>query len=140
MLLVGYLRILPPTTGCYPAFPIARGDVPYVDGVEWQLTAMLADQAANHGAVFVDSYADSLGHDACQESGVKWVEGPLPPALPPRPPQPHRHAGGRRFRARRAQDRARVATLGRPADHSASVTHWAQPDALFGALLSPSST
>ncbi|PZS13710.1 MAG: GDSL family lipase [Pseudonocardiales bacterium] len=78
VLLVGYLRILPPTTGCYPAFPIARGDVPYVDGVEQQLTAMLADQARSHGAVFVDSYAGSLGHDACQQPGVKWVEGTTP--------------------------------------------------------------
>lgn len=43
VLLVGYLRILPPTTGCYPALPIASGDVPYVDGVERQLTTMLAD-------------------------------------------------------------------------------------------------
>ena len=33
VLLVGYLRILPSTTGCYPTFPIARGDVRYVDGV-----------------------------------------------------------------------------------------------------------
>ncbi|MGH3605675.1 MAG: SGNH/GDSL hydrolase family protein [Pseudonocardiaceae bacterium] len=75
VLLMGYLRILPSATGCYPAFPIARGDVPYVDGVERQLTAMLADQASNHGAVFVDSYAGSLGHDACRPSGVRWVEG-----------------------------------------------------------------
>ncbi|MGH3781355.1 MAG: SGNH/GDSL hydrolase family protein [Pseudonocardiaceae bacterium] len=78
VLLVGYLRILPPTTGCYTAFPIARGDVPYVDGVEQQLTAMLADQAGNHGAVFFDSYAGSLGHDACQQPGMKWVEGTAP--------------------------------------------------------------
>jgi lysophospholipase L1-like esterase len=75
VLLVGYLRILPSATGCYPTFPIARGDVRYVNGVEQQLTAMLADQASNHGAVFVDSYARSLGHDACQQPGVRWVEG-----------------------------------------------------------------
>ena len=75
VLLVGYLRILPSATGCYPAFPIARGDVPYVDGVERQLTAMLADQAGKHDAVFVDSYAGSLGHDACRQPGVRWVEG-----------------------------------------------------------------
>ncbi|MGB9279796.1 MAG: SGNH/GDSL hydrolase family protein [Pseudonocardiaceae bacterium] len=75
VLLVGYLRILPRAAGCYPAFPIARGDVPYVDGVEQQLTAMLAEQASKHGAVFVDSYASSLGHDACQRPGVRWVEG-----------------------------------------------------------------
>jgi hypothetical protein len=36
---------------------------------------MLADQASNHGAVFVDSYTRSLGHDACQQAGVRWVEG-----------------------------------------------------------------
>jgi hypothetical protein len=69
------LRILPPAVGYYPAFPIARGDVPYLDGVQRQLTAMLADQARNHGAVFVDSYAGSLGHDASQLPGVRWVEG-----------------------------------------------------------------
>ncbi|MGH3777623.1 MAG: SGNH/GDSL hydrolase family protein [Pseudonocardiaceae bacterium] len=87
VLLVGYLRILPPEVGCYPIFPIARGDVPYVDGLEQQLTAMLADQASNHGAVFVDSYARSLGHDACQLPLVKWVEGTVPtsPAAPVHP-------------------------------------------------------
>jgi lysophospholipase L1-like esterase len=78
VLLVGYLRILPPVAGCYPVFPIARGDVPFVNGVEQQLTAMLADQASHHGAIFVDSYAGSLGHDACQRPGVKWVEGTAP--------------------------------------------------------------
>jgi lysophospholipase L1-like esterase len=87
VLLVGYLRILPPAVGCYPVFPIARGDVPYLDGLEQQLTAMLADQASNHGAVFVNSYAGSLGHDACQLPGVKWVEGTVPtsPAYPLHP-------------------------------------------------------
>lgn len=74
VLLVGYLRILPPDLGC-PAFPVARGDVPYVDGVQQQLTDMLAEQAGKHGAVFVDPYASSLGHDACGPPGVRWVEG-----------------------------------------------------------------
>lgn len=78
VLLVGYLRILPRATGCYPAFTIARGDVPYVDGVEQQLTAMLAEQASKHGAMFVDPYASSSGHDACQAPGAKWVEGAHP--------------------------------------------------------------
>ncbi len=87
VVLVGYLRILPPTGGCYPVFPIARGDVPYLDGVQQRLTAMLAEQASNHGAVFVDSYAGSLGHDACQLPGAKWVEGTVPtsPAAPVHP-------------------------------------------------------
>ncbi|MGH3830121.1 MAG: SGNH/GDSL hydrolase family protein [Pseudonocardiaceae bacterium] len=87
VLLVGYLRLLPPTLGCYPVLPIARGDVPYLDGVERQLGAMLAEQASEHGAVFVDSYGGSLGHDACQLPGVKWVEGLVPtsPAAPVHP-------------------------------------------------------
>ncbi len=87
ILLVGYLRLLPPTLGCSPVFSIARGDVLYLDAVQRQLTAMLADQASNHGAVFVDAYASSLGHDACQLPGVKWVEGTTPtsPAYPMHP-------------------------------------------------------
>ncbi|MDQ4103183.1 MAG: SGNH/GDSL hydrolase family protein [Actinomycetota bacterium] len=87
VLLVGYLRILPPAVGCYPVFPIARGDVPYLDGLQQRLTAMLADQAGDHGAVFVDTYAGSLGHDACQLPSVKWVEGTAPtsPAFPVHP-------------------------------------------------------
>jgi len=87
VLLVGYLRILPAALGCYPVFPIARSDVPYVDGVEQRLTAMMAGQAVTHGAVFVDSYARSRGHDACQQPGVKWVEGTAPtsPASPMHP-------------------------------------------------------
>ncbi len=87
VLLVGYLRILPPTRGCYPVMPIARGDVPYLDGVQQQLTGMLASQAFRHGAFFVDSYARSLGRDACQPPGVKWVEAvtPTSPAAPVHP-------------------------------------------------------
>jgi lysophospholipase L1-like esterase len=78
VLLVGYLRILPPSVGCYPIFPIARGDVPYLDGLEQQLTAMLADQAFKHSAAFVDPYAGSTGHDVCQDPGDRWVEGIVP--------------------------------------------------------------
>ncbi|HJT03839.1 MAG TPA: SGNH/GDSL hydrolase family protein [Pseudonocardiaceae bacterium] len=87
VLLVGYLRILPPTEGCYPLFPIARGDVRYLAGFEQKLTDMLASEAFRHDAFFVDSYARSLGHDACQLPGVKWVEGPVPtsPAAPVHP-------------------------------------------------------
>lgn len=78
VLLVGYLRLLPPAVGCYPALPIASGDVRYLDDVQQRLTTMLADQASQHGAVFVDPYSRSLGHDACQAPGVKWVEGTIP--------------------------------------------------------------
>ncbi|MGH3823230.1 MAG: SGNH/GDSL hydrolase family protein [Pseudonocardiaceae bacterium] len=78
VLLVGYLRILPPSNGCYPVFPVARGDVPYLDGLQRQLTAMLAGQAFQHGAAFVDPYAGSTGHDACKGPSERWVEGVVP--------------------------------------------------------------
>ncbi|MGH3963052.1 MAG: SGNH/GDSL hydrolase family protein [Pseudonocardiaceae bacterium] len=87
VLVVAYLRILPPAVGCYPIVPIALGDVPYLDGLEQQLTAMLADQANDHGAVFIDSYAASPNRDVCQPPEVKWVEGTTPtsPAHPMHP-------------------------------------------------------
>lgn len=78
VLVVSYLRLLPPTIGCWPVAPIALGDVPYLDGLHQQLNAVLAEQADRHGAVFVDAYAASLGHDICQGSSVKWVEGFIP--------------------------------------------------------------
>jgi lysophospholipase L1-like esterase len=87
VLVVGYLRVVPSALGCYPHFPIARGDVPYVDWVEQQLNAMLATQAHNHGAAFVDTYTRSQDHDACQQPTLKWVEGTTPtsPASPIHP-------------------------------------------------------
>lgn len=75
---VGYPHILPPTEGCWPLVPISRGDVPYLDGLQQQFTAVLQEQAASNGALFVNSYAASLGHDACQLPGIKWVEGLVP--------------------------------------------------------------
>src|SRR5262249_51550289 len=80
VLLVGYLRILPPSIGCYPAFPIARGDVPYLDGLQQQLTSMLDSQAFRYDAIFVDAYARSQGHDVCQAPKDRWVEGLIPPS------------------------------------------------------------
>jgi lysophospholipase L1-like esterase len=88
VLLVGYPDILPSTgTGCWPAVPIARGDVPYLRGIEIDLNAMLAAEAAAGNATYVDTYTDSIGHDFCQPTGVRWVEGLVPtsPAAPVHP-------------------------------------------------------
>jgi lysophospholipase L1-like esterase len=82
ILLVGYPDILPVSGhGCWPKMPIARGDMPYLRGVETRLNAMLATEAAGHGATFVNTYTGSIGHDACQRRGVKWVEGLIPTSL-----------------------------------------------------------
>ncbi|GDY32218.1 SGNH/GDSL hydrolase family protein [Gandjariella thermophila] len=87
VLLVGYLRILPEGRGCWPLAPFARGDVPYLDGVERQLNAMLGAQAVAHHAGFVDPYPASSGHDVCEAPAARWVEGLIPtsPAFPVHP-------------------------------------------------------
>ena len=85
---VGYPAILPEVEpGCWPLLPIAPGDVPYLRNVQKQLNAMLATQAAAAGATYVDVYGPSIGHDACQLPGTRWVEPlvPLSPAAPVHP-------------------------------------------------------
>jgi lysophospholipase L1-like esterase len=75
VLLVGYLRLLPPRTGCWPAVPAAAGDIPYLDRVERSLNAMLALEARLNGAEFVDAYRGGIGHDMCADH--RWVESVL---------------------------------------------------------------
>jgi lysophospholipase L1-like esterase len=85
---VGYPVIMPNTGhGCFPTMPIAAGDVPYLRSTEKKLNTMLATEAAAQGATYVDTYTDSIGHDVCQPTGVKWVEdlNPTSPAAPMHP-------------------------------------------------------
>jgi lysophospholipase L1-like esterase len=81
VLVVGYLRLMPSGIGCWPVVPISWGDVSYLDGVERSLNTMLADQASQHGATFVDAYQGGNGHDMCAASSAKWVEGLVPTEL-----------------------------------------------------------
>jgi lysophospholipase L1-like esterase len=88
--LAGYPVILPNSGGgCWPLVPIAYGDVPYLRGVEKALNSMLAAEAAENNATFVDTYTASIGHDVCQAPGTKWVEGLIPTA-PAAPFHPNR--------------------------------------------------
>lgn len=85
---LGYPAILPEAgLGCWPSLPIAPDDVPYLRDKEKELNAMLATQAAAAGATYVDVYTPSIGHDACQLPGLRWVEPlvPLSPAAPIHP-------------------------------------------------------
>lgn len=77
---VGYPAVLPDAgPGCWPIMPYTSGDVSYLRAKEKGLNAMLAAQAAAAGAVYVDAYGPSIGHDACALPGTRWVE-PLVPA------------------------------------------------------------
>lgn len=86
VVVVGYLRILPSSGGCWPTVPIAVGDVPYLSNVEAELNSMLGAQASAAGDLFVNA-GSPTGHDACQPESRKWVEGVVPtaPAFPVHP-------------------------------------------------------
>ncbi|ASF07154.1 SGNH/GDSL hydrolase family protein [Nocardia brasiliensis] len=82
VLLVGYPALLPETgPGCWPIVPISDGDVPFLREGAKLLNRVLAEQAAKHGATYVDTYTGSIGHDMCQAPGTKWLEGPVPTDL-----------------------------------------------------------
>ncbi|MDE3722429.1 SGNH/GDSL hydrolase family protein [Nocardiopsis sp. N85] len=76
VLAVGYLQILPESRGCWPREPIARGDVPFLDGVQNALNAMIAEESTARGATFVDVL--ERGHDICSPASQRWVEGLIP--------------------------------------------------------------
>ena len=79
VLVVNYPAILPDSgAGCWPVIPVAQGDAVWLRDKEKELNQMLADQAAAGGATLVDWYTPSIGHDACQPPGIKWVEGLVP--------------------------------------------------------------
>ncbi|GAA3016516.1 SGNH/GDSL hydrolase family protein [Actinokineospora globicatena] len=88
VIVVGYLRILPPTKGCWPQVPFAAGDTAYFDRAEKALNTALGERARAAGARFVNPYPYSITHDACQPAHRRWVE-PLRPAAPAVPMHPN---------------------------------------------------
>ncbi|MFJ6217209.1 SGNH/GDSL hydrolase family protein [Streptomyces sp. NPDC092296] len=104
---VGYPDLFPEDgVGCTSAaVPFAAGDFAYLRDTEKKLNAMLRTEARRHGAVYVDTYAPSIGHDMCQPSGRRWIET-LAPETPAAPAHPN--AAGEQAMARavgRALDR-----------------------------------
>jgi lysophospholipase L1-like esterase len=82
VLVVGYPDLFPNTgRGCWPAVPIASGDVAYLRGLEIDLNHMLATEAAATGVTYVNTYTATIGHDVCQPEKVRDVEGLLPGSL-----------------------------------------------------------
>jgi lysophospholipase L1-like esterase len=81
IVVVGYPDVFPQSGGCWPAVPIANGDVAYLRGLEVKANAMLAATAQAAGATFVNTYAPTIGHDFCQPESVRDVEGLVPGSL-----------------------------------------------------------
>ncbi len=78
VLVVGYPDGLPQNgSTCYPIVPFSSGDVSYFNSLEKQLNAVIRQAAQANGATYVDTFASSVGHDACAGSGA-WVNGIIP--------------------------------------------------------------
>jgi hypothetical protein len=75
---VGYPDILPQSGNCWPTVPLTTGDTAYLNGVGQDLNSMLSSEAGANGATYVDTYTQSIGHDACKSLGVRYVEPVLP--------------------------------------------------------------
>ena len=72
--ILGYPWIMPASGGCFTKMPVAKGDVPYVRGIQATLNDAVRRAAAATGSIYVDLNAVSEGHDACKPIGVRWVE------------------------------------------------------------------
>ena len=67
---------------------ITSADLVFLDEEELRLNDMLQASAKAAGAVYVNTYTPSQGHDACTEPSVRWTE-PLDPASPAAPLHPN---------------------------------------------------
>lgn len=72
--ILGYPWVMPPAKGCYEKMPVAEGDVPYVRGIQATLNEAVKRAARATGTTYVNMSEVSEGHDACQPTGVRWVE------------------------------------------------------------------
>jgi len=95
--ILGYPEILPPTGGCYPQMPVATGDVPYLHHLQDVLNNAVRRAARETGSTYVDVPRASVGHDACQPLGTRWVE---PGLLGTNPVVVHPNARGEAAMAR----------------------------------------
>ncbi|WBQ04654.1 SGNH/GDSL hydrolase family protein [Kribbella sp. CA-293567] len=101
ILVTGYGTYIRPN-GCYPLVPVWPVDANYLQATVDRLNTMLAQQAAAHGAEYVDLRTPSIGHDACAPSSQRWLEGLVPSSIaaPLHPSQAGMAAFGRIVAAR----------------------------------------
>ncbi|MFE2728728.1 SGNH/GDSL hydrolase family protein [Kitasatospora sp. NPDC059327] len=92
---IGYPAILPERGdacggGPTQLGPIGPADIDWLrDDVLKALNTIIRQEAAKHGAGYVDLYTTSVGHDVCAPEDTQWIEGicgdaaPYWPAVPP---------------------------------------------------------
>jgi lysophospholipase L1-like esterase len=82
VLIVGYPDGLPVNgSSCWPTVPLSSGDVKYFNSLEQRLNSVIATAAGANSTTFVDTFASSIGHDACQAPGTAWVNGIVPTSV-----------------------------------------------------------
>ncbi|MFB4306550.1 SGNH/GDSL hydrolase family protein [Actinomadura sp. GTD37] len=86
IVLTGYGLYIKPN-GCWPVQPVLPTDANFLQGAVNAMNGVIRDQAAAHGATYIDLVPASAGHDACQSASKRWIEGyvPLNPAAPLHP-------------------------------------------------------
>ncbi|MEV7275674.1 SGNH/GDSL hydrolase family protein [Streptomyces sp. NPDC093111] len=79
---VGYPAVLPEqASSCNRLLytelgPVNHGDIDWLrDDVLKKLNTVIQNVTGFFGDRYVDVYSSSVGHDACQPAGTKWVEG-----------------------------------------------------------------
>lgn len=71
---VGYPDIAPANGFCPAAIPWTTGDLAFAYAFEKSFDHAIRKVARAGGATYVETFAASEGHDACQEPGVRWIE------------------------------------------------------------------
>lgn len=72
---VGYPDIAPAHGSCPTAIPWSEGDLKwYRNQVERRGNADIKRWAKARGAIFVNTFGPSEGHDICQPVGTRWIE------------------------------------------------------------------
>ena len=76
VVILGYPQILPPTGSptCYAATGISEGDVPWLYNQQMVLNDAVRRAASATGALYVDTFTPSAGHDACALPTDRWME------------------------------------------------------------------
>ncbi|WP_328322851.1 SGNH/GDSL hydrolase family protein [Kribbella sp. NBC_00382] len=64
--------------GCWPVVPVWAADADYLQAALTRLNVRMAEQAAAHGATYVDLATPSVGHDMCKGIATRWIEGLIP--------------------------------------------------------------
>jgi lysophospholipase L1-like esterase len=78
VLMVGYPSLFPASGTCWPMAPFTTADMTFLRTSEIALNAMLAKAAAATSTTYVDTYDPTVGHDMCQSSMAKDIEGLIP--------------------------------------------------------------